>query len=312
MYRAMSSQLSHRTAHLVLHVTVLLWGFTAILGRSISLHALPLVFYRLWGVVLVMGTLMLFARGKMPSRERVLQLFGVGVLVGLHWWLFYASIKIAGVAVAVLCLSSITFFTAIFEPLVFKRAVRPYELALGAGVVSGVVLLVQLEQRGDARGWAIGIGSALFSSAFGALNGKLASREEPAQLTFFELLGAAVLITALCFAFGDFVPPAQVTLKDAGLLLVLVVACTVFPWLWSLRVLRVLSPYTLALAVALEPVYSMVMAVMIWPETETLSVRFYIGSALLISLNPLNAWLKKRFDPTVRQPAADELSVPPQ
>ncbi|MFT3838341.1 MAG: DMT family transporter [Myxococcaceae bacterium] len=306
------SQLSHRAAHLVLHVTVLLWGFTAILGRSITLHALPLVFYRLWGVVLVMGTLVLLSRGKRPSGERILKLFGVGVLVALHWWLFYASIKVAGVAVAVLCLSSITFFTAIFEPIVFKRAVRPYELALGAGVVAGVVLLVQLEQRGDARGWLIGLGSALFSSAFGALNGKLASHEEPAQLTFYELTGAAILISILCFAFGDFAPPSQVSLKDAGLLLVLVVACTVFPWLWSLRVLRVLSPYTLALAVALEPVYSMVMAVMLWPETEKLSMRFYVGSALLISLNPLNAWLKKRFDPSVRQPAADELSVPPQ
>ncbi len=306
------SQLSHRSAHLVLHVTVLLWGFTAILGRSITLSALPLVFYRLWGVVVVMGALVFLARLPMPSRDRILKLFGVGVLVALHWWLFYASIKLAGVAVAVLCLSSITFFTAIFEPLVFKRAVRPYELALGAGVVCGVVLLVQLEHRGDARGWAIGLGSALFSSAFGALNGKLANHEEPAQLTFFELFGAAVLISILCLAFGDFVPPQQVSLKDAGLLLVLVVACTVFPWLWSLRVLRVLSPYTLALAVALEPVYSMVMAVVIWPQTETLSPRFYVGSALLISLNPLNAWLKKRFDPTVRQPGADELSVPPQ
>lgn len=306
------SQLSHRTAHLVLHVTVLLWGFTAILGRSISLHALPLVFYRLWGVVLVMGVLVLLKRGARPSTDRILKLFGVGVLVAIHWWLFYASIKVAGVAVAVLCLSSITFFTAIFEPIVFKRAVRPYELALGAGVVAGVVFLVQLEERGDPRGWLIGLGSALFSSAFGALNGKLASHEEPAQLTFYELTGAAILISILCFAFGDFAPPSQVSLKDAGLLLVLVVACTVFPWLWSLRVLRVLSPYTLALAVALEPVYSMVMAVVIWPETEKLSARFYLGSALLISLNPLNAWLKKRFDPSVRQPSADELSVPPQ
>ncbi len=301
------SQLSSRAAHAVLHVTVFLWGFTAILGKSITLTALPLVFYRLWGVVLVMGTLIAFARRPLPGPKRILKLFGVGVLVALHWWLFYASIKIAGVAVAVLCLSSITFVTALFEPLVFKRAVRPYELLLGAAVVGGVVLLVQLEQRGNVTGWLVGLGSALFSSAFGALNGKLAGEEEPAQLTFFELLGAALVLTVLCAVARDFVWPAGVGLKNAGLLVVLVVACTVFPWLWSLRVLRVLPPYTLALAVALEPVYSMVMAVLIWPETETLSARFYLGSALLIGLSPLNAWLRKRSESA---PSAAPSSAP--
>ncbi len=292
-------QLTQRAAYAVLHLTVFLWGFTAILGKSITLSALPLVFYRLWGVVLVMAVLVALARKPLPTPKRVLRLFGVGVLVALHWWLFYASIKLAGVTVAVLCLSSITFFTALFEPWVFRRAVRPYELLLGSAVVGGVVLLVQLEQRGDVRGWAIGIGSALFSSAFGALNGKLASEEEPAQLTLFELLGAALLLSLLCAVTGDFVAPLQVGAKDAGLLLVLVVACTVFPWLWSLRVLRVLSPYTLALAVALEPVYSMAMAVLIWPDTERLSPRFYLGSALLIALGPLNAWLRKRSEGAV-------------
>ena len=110
------------------------------------------------------------------------------------------------------------------------------------------------------------------------------------------------MLSVLCFAFGDFVPPALLSGKDAVLLLVLAVACTVFPWLWSMNVLKVLSPYTLALAISLEPVYAMAVAVLSWPETEKLSIRFYLGSALLIALSPLNAWLKKRFEPGV-QPA---------
>ena len=250
----MLAPLSARRAHVVMHITVFLWGFTAILGRSISISALPLVFYRLWGVVLVMGAVVLFRKNPWPAPKRILTFAAVGVLVALHWWLFYACIKLAGVAVAVLCLSSITFFTALFEPIVFGRPVRAYEVVLGTLVIGGVVLLVQLEHRGDARAWAIGLGSALFSAGFGALNGKLASWEDPASLTLFEMFGAALAITAvLAFVPQDFVMPSMLGLRDVALLFVLVVACTVFPWLFSLQVLRTFRPYTLAIAVALKP-----------------------------------------------------------
>src|SRR3954468_24402428 len=103
-----------------MHFTVFLWGFTAILGKSLSIRALPLVWYRIWLVVLIMGGV-LAVRGLGFRQARVGRLFGVGALVALHWLLFYGCIKVAGVAVAVLCLSSLTFFTAIFEPIVFRR-----------------------------------------------------------------------------------------------------------------------------------------------------------------------------------------------
>ena len=92
-------------------------------------------------------------------------------------------------------------------------------------------------------------------------------------------------------------PPWELTAQDGALLAVLVVVCTVLPWMWSLRVLKVLSPYTLSIAVALEPVYSMAMAAVLWPETETLSARFYLGSAVLIALGPLNVLLRRKLTP---------------
>jgi drug/metabolite transporter (DMT)-like permease len=283
-----------------MHLTVFLWGFTAILGKSISIRALPLVWYRIWLVVGVMAVVLAF-RGIGFRHPRLWQLFGVGALVALHWLLFYGCIKVAGVTVAVLCLSAITFFTALFEPIVFRRGLRTYEVLLGAVVVAGVVVLLRFEAKTEPLGWVLGLGSALFSAAFGTLNGKLALTENPEAVTFFELLGAA-LVTSLFFLVWPetFVVPWRLTGTDAALLAVLVGACTVLPWMWSLRVLKVLSPYTLSIAVALEPVYSMAMAALIWP-TETLSMRFYLGAGILIALGPLNVLLRRKFE---RQPVA--------
>lgn len=288
--------LSSRGAYGLMHVTVFIWGFTAILGKSISIQALPLVWYRIWAVVLIMAGV-LAVKGLGFRQPRVWRLFGVGALVGLHWLMFYGCIKVAGVSVAVLCLSSLTFFTAIFEPLIFRRAVRVYELVLGGIVVVGVLLLLRFEANAEPVGWALGLGSALFSAAFGTFNGMLAKTEAPERVTFFELFGAAVVTSLFFFVWPEsFVPPWQLSVVDGLLMALLVVVCTVLPWMWSLRVLKVLSPYTLAIAVSLEPVYAMVLAVMIWPESETLSLRFYVGSAILIGLGPLNTVLRKRFE----------------
>ncbi|GMU60125.1 MAG: permease [Myxococcaceae bacterium] len=294
-----------RQAHALMHLTVFVWGFTAILGRLISLSAVALVWYRVVLVVLVMGGLIAWRKlGFFVPGPALRRLWLVGVFVGLHWLFFYGCIKYAGVAVAVLCLSTITFFTALFEPLVFKRAVSVVELALGLSVMAGVALLVKVETGTDTLGLLLGLSSALFSAAFGALNGRLAREVRAEVMTFFELSSALMLTTA-SFALwpGDFVGPWALSGKDALLLLGLAVGCTVLPWLWSLRVLKTLSPYTLALAVTLEPVYAMGLAYFFFPGAEQLTWRFYAGSAVLVALVAANSWLK-RAPAAVAKPAA--------
>ncbi len=281
-------------AHALLHFTVFVWGFTAILGRAISVGALSLVFYRILLVVLVMGTL---AKARRLSfalpKETARTLLVAGVMVSLHWLLFYACIKYEGVAVAVLCLSATTFFTACFEPVVFRRRPRWGELVLGVLVVAGVALVVKVETDATGLGLLMGLGSALFSAGFGTLNGKVAAETRAELITVVEL-GSALLVTALFFLWrpGDFVGPQAISARDAGLIAVLAIGCTVLPWLWSLRVLRTLSPYTVALAVTLEPVYSLGLAYFIFPGSEQLTLRFYAGAALLLALVALNGWLK--------------------
>jgi drug/metabolite transporter (DMT)-like permease len=293
--RDVSDALKPGPAHALMHFTVFVWGFTAILGRLISISAVPLVFYRLLVVISVMPLIIKWRGLSFAVSPSTLRRFAlVGVLVALHWLLFYGCIKYAGIAVAVLCLSTITFFTALFEPLVFKRKLSVSELVLGFGVMLGVSVLVKVETNTDAVGLAMGMGSALFSASFGVLNGQLARETRGEVMTFWELLAATVATSAF-FALwpGDFVSPWKLSAVDVGLLLLLGIGCTVLPWLWNLRVLKTLSPYALALAVSLEPVYSMVLAWFIFPDAEQLTWRFYVGGGVLLALVAFNTWRKR-------------------
>lgn len=294
-------------AHALLHFTVFIWGFTAILGRSISISAVSLVWYRLILVVPVMAALLWRNRSGFRAPSHLLRAwFGIGVLVALHWLLFYGCIKYSGVAVAVLCLSSSTFFTALGEPLVFRRRVVVGELIIGALVMIGVALIVRFEANASGLGLAMGLGSALFSAAFGTLNGKYATQAPSQRVTLYELTSAAVVTTLFFVVWpNDFVAPLALSLKDFGLLLVLAVLCTVLPWQWSLRVLKTLSPYTVALAVSLEPVYSMGLAYVLWPDSEQLPLRFYLGALVLIALVLINSMLKRPAGAPTRPPLAE-------
>lgn len=291
----MEAPLSRPRAHALLHLTVFAWGLTAILGKSIRITALPLVFYRVTLVTALMA-LFLFRKGisfRVPLR-RAAELAATGTLVALHWVLFYAAIKHAGVAVAVLCLSTITFFTALLEPLAFRRRVRRHEIILGALVIAGVLMLLRFEVHATAEGFAMGLGSAFFSAAFGTWNGRLAAEEAPERVTLYELGAAGVACAATFSVVGGFVPPWEVSAHDWALLALLGVACTLLPWLWALRVLKTLSPYTVAISVSLEPVYSLAFAYVLWPEEERATPRFYVGAALLIVLIISNGIIKSR------------------
>jgi len=290
-----STDLSRPAAHVSLQVIVLLWGCTAILGRQISIEAVPLVWYRLLLVVAVLALLLPIRRVSFAVPRRAALRYGlVGALIGLHWLCFYGAIKEAGIATAVLSLSTATFFTAIVEPIVFRRRVAAGELVLGGIVVVGAALLIQVELRAEPLGLVLGLGSALLAAVFGVLNGKLARREPPERLMLYEL-AAATLIVTLCFAFlpSQFVPPWQLSAADASWLAVLAVVCTVIPQVWIIHVLRTLSPFTVALTVNLEPVYALLLGAVLFPD-QALGVRFYVGAALVFALVLANGIHKTR------------------
>jgi len=283
-------ELSRPAAHVLLQLTVVLWGFTAILGHVISIHAVPLVWYRILFVIVILAIVIPLRghslRAPMSSLWRAAV---VGAFIGVHWLCFYGSIKQAGIAIAVLTLSTLAFFTAVLEPIVFRRRFAKGELVIGAIVVIGVGLLVKLEGNPDPLGVALGFGSALFSAIFGVLNGKLAPREPPMRLLFHEMLAAFAVVTlSFVIAPGELVAPWRLGGADVGWLAVLALFCTVVPQVWALIVLRTLSPFTIAVCVNLETVYALVLGALLFPETEKLSPKFYLGATILLALVIIN------------------------
>lgn len=278
--------MSPARAHALLHVTVFVWGFTAILGKLISLNAAALVWYRqLFAAGALLVWLAARRRLRPLARADVLRLAGIGALVCLHWFTFYAAIRISGVAIAVICLSATSLFVSVLEPALYKRPLHPPEVLLGTAVIAGVVLLTRGQARADAWGVTLGLSSAFFSALFGTLNGRLTQRLDAAHMTLVELGGASVWLSVALLAWPQaWVPPQALSAADTGWLLVLAVGCTVLPWQWSLTVLRTVSPFTVALAVNLEPVYSMALAYLLFPSEERLDAGFYAGAALIVAL----------------------------
>ncbi|HJP96997.1 MAG TPA: DMT family transporter [Rhodanobacteraceae bacterium] len=270
-------------AHWQLHFCVLLWGFTAILGKLITLSALQLVWWRMLIVVLALLLLPKVWRElrTMPVR-RVAAYAGIGVLVALHWLTFYSAVKLANASVAATCIALAPVFLAIIEPLVVGRRFEPRELLLGIAVVPGVALVAGGVPADMRIGVWIGVLSAAFCATFGAFNKRMADRGGALTVTCLEL-GAGTLFLTLVTAFwhgeGTFVVPG---LHDAALLLVLALACTLLPFALALAVLRKLTAYTVQLTTNLEPVYAIILAIILLGEQHQLDAWFYAGVVVIL------------------------------
>ncbi|URL60004.1 DMT family transporter [Luteibacter flocculans] len=271
-----------RKAHLQIHFCVLLWGFTAILGKLIVLPALPLVW---WRMLLVSGTLLLVPRvwrglRAMPSRL-LFSYAGIGVIVALHWLTFYGAIKLANASVAATCIALCPVFLALVEPWVTGRRFDPRELLVGAAVVPGVALVAG-GLPGDMRlGLAVGVLSAVFVAFFSAWNKRLIEHADALTVTFVELGTGALFLTALA---PFFVTPAFVVpdLHDGVLLLVLAFGCTLLPFVLALTALRHLSAFATQMVTNLEPVYAIVLAIPLLGEQRELGWSFYVGVAIIL------------------------------
>ncbi|MBB5208900.1 DMT family transporter [Chiayiivirga flava] len=279
-------------AQFQIHVCVLLWGFTAILGKLISLPALALVWWRMLIVAAVLLALPRVWRGLRALPPRLhLAYAGVGVLVALHWLTFYGAIKLANASVAVTCIALAPVFLALVEPLVTRRRFEPRELLLGIAVVPGVALVVGGIPAHMRVGVAVGALSALLVAIFGAYNKRLVTRADPLTVTCLEIGAGALFLTALAPLFphaGSAFPLPDA--RDAWLLLLLALACTLLPFTLSLVALRHLSAYAAQLAINLEPIYAIALAIVLLGEQRELGPAFYVGVAIVVGavvLHPL-------------------------
>jgi drug/metabolite transporter (DMT)-like permease len=271
-------------ARLQIHFCVLLWGFTAILGKLITLPALPLVW---WRMLLVVAALLLMPRVwrgllAMPARLRWAYA-GIGVLVSLHWLSFYAAIKLSNASVGATCIALGPVFLAFIEPWIARRKFDPRELMIGVAVVPGVVLVVGGVPHDMRLGIAVGVVSALFVAFFGSLNKRLVEHGDPLTVTFIELGTGTVFLTLLApllpHAGPAFVLP---NVHDALLLLALSFGCTLLPFTLALVALRHMSAFGTQMVTNLEPVYAIVLAIVLLGEQHELDRWFYAGVAVIL------------------------------
>nr|WP_221265711.1 DMT family transporter [Oleiagrimonas soli] len=279
-----------------IHFCVLLWGFTAILGKLITLPALPMVWWRM----LVVAVALLFFprvwRGLRAMPARLIAAYaGIGVLVSLHWLTFYGAIKLANASVGALCIAIAPIFLALIEPWVARRRFDPRELLMGIGVVPGVALVLGGIPDGMRAGLLIGVLSALFVALFSAFNKRMVEHADPLTVTFIELGAGTAFLTLL----GPLLPHTGPMLPlphlhDIVLLLVLSLGCTLLPFALALGALRHLSAFAVQMTTNLEPVYAIVLAIPLLGEQRELNGLFYLGVIIVLATVFLHPWITKQ------------------
>jgi len=268
---------------LILHFTVFIWGFTGILGALIHVHAVYLVWYR---VLIALCTLFLYFRiSKVQfkvDKATFFKLFFTGALVGAHWILFFQSIKIGTVSVTLVCLSSMTLFTAIFEPFINKKRISKLEILAGILIICGIVMIFKFETH-YTMGIVTGLLSASFSSLFGIINSRQVKKTEPPVIAFYELGGALFWITLFILFTGGFNQGMKLIPSDIGYLLILGTICTSLAYVAGVSVMKELSAFRVALITNLEPVYGIIMAFVFFGDLDKMTVGFWAGALVILS-----------------------------
>jgi drug/metabolite transporter (DMT)-like permease len=280
---------------LLLHLIVFIYGFTGILGALITIPSDNLVWYRMFIAVIGIAGFMFAKRVFQPVGYKTLGKFILtGVIIALHWIFFFEAIKVSTVSVTLATLSSATLFTALLEPLFFKRKVKAYELLFGVVIILGLYLIFNFEPQ-----YRLGILYTLFSSLmaslFTVINGKFATQYNPASVAFYEMVGGFLGITLFFLFLGKIGPELfNVPFSDIIYLLILGLICTAFAFIVSISIMKELTPFTVTMAINLEPVYGIILAYIIFGEAEKMTIGFYIGTIIILASIFANGWFKGR------------------
>ncbi len=281
--------------YLLLHFIILLWGFTPVLGKLISLEALDLVFWRL---VFSAASLYIYLRFKGSSIRVSLRDFmilgGWGVIVGLHWFFFYHAIKVANVSIALAGFSTITLFASVLQPILLKKKFFWGDALYGLIIVAGLLVILQFEKF-YAFGILLGVLAALTAALFGIYNGKLIQHYEAGKITFYEFVGALITIVVLQFLDGELTQIPIPKSSDLLYLLILSLACTTLAFTLSVEILKKIDPLTVIITNNLEPIYGVVFSLLIFGDSEIMSGGFYLGASVLLVAVFTYPFFKRKF-----------------
>ncbi|WP_231465192.1 DMT family transporter [Pedobacter sp. Leaf132] len=269
---------------LILHATVFVWGFTGVLGKVISIDAVPMVWYR---VLIATSTLFVWflitKKSIKVTKKQFIQFFLTGGIVAIHWIFFFHAIKVSTVSVTLVCLSSFTLFTAILEPLIKKQPIYGGDILVGLLIIAGIYMIFKFESQ-YTLGIIFGLMAAVASSLFSTINSTLVQKSEPAIIGFYELIGGLFWITIYRFYDGSFTSmPFNLSGKDWFYLTILGTFCTSVAYVAGVSVMRTLSAFRVALVTNLEPVYGIILAYIFFQNKEQMSTGFYFGAVIILA-----------------------------
>ena len=292
----MPGQVSQKRSLITLHITVLVWGFTGILGVLISITAVHLVWYR---VLIAFITLFIYFKftntPRKITREVFLKLFFTGAIVGAHWILFFQSIKSSNVSVGMVCLSSLTLFTAILEPILKRSRVSRLEIIIGLMIIFGIYLIFKFETR-YTTGIILGLLSAFCGSLFSIINSKQVQNRPAPIISFYELIGAWVWISIYMLFTSGFNASMKLNTADTIYLLILGIICTSIAYVAGVSVMKYLTAFRVALITNLEPIYGIILAFIFFGKNEQMTAGFYAGAVVILSSIFLHPFIKNKLE----------------
>ncbi|MFY7733724.1 MAG: DMT family transporter [Bacteroidia bacterium] len=266
-----------------LHFIILLWGFTPVLGKLISLSALDLVFWRLILSIISLAGYIFYKKVELNvSKIEFLEILFMGLIVGAHWYFFYHAIKVSNVSIAMAGFSTITLFASIIQPIIMKKKFYWGDAIYGLIILIGLTIILSFE-GGAALGVIYGILAAFTGAFFSVYNGKLIEKHNSSYITIIEFVGALLFIIVVILLQGNGNFELQLVSKSDWIwLIILSVICTTLAFTLSVEIMKVFSPFTVIITNNLEPIYGVFFSVLLFGESEIMSSKFYLGALIIL------------------------------
>lgn len=283
-----------------LHFIVFLWGFSAILGKLVAIPASEMVFYRSVFAAIGMALVIWFMKGQFRVQKNdLIKLFLVGFIVALHWLAFFGSARVSNVSVSLVGFATNSLWAALLEPWFKKSKLKKYELVLGCVVLFGLYIIFSFDFQYK-FGLFLGIFAGFTSALFSVFNSGLVKRIPARTITFYEMIGVFIA-TGLYLLFYNATGNALHVPTSMDLLYITILAgvCSVYAYTVAVELMKRVSVFMIQLSLNLEPVYGIIMAVIIFGDQEKMNFNFYAGTIVILGAVVMYPLLKKRFEKTV-------------
>jgi len=279
-----------------LHFIVLIWGFTAILVALIPLEALPLVWFR---VMIASFTIFVFAKfhkiDLKIDKPTFVKFFIGGVIIALHWATFFNAIKVSTISITLVTMSSSAIFVVLLQPIFGIEKIKIYELVLASIAIVGFIVIFKVEQL-YVKGILYALASSFLLAIFSIYNNKLTMKHKAIHISFYELLSAFLFLTVLMFFSGIF-SKLEIEMSNYEILFLIILStiATAYPFVIATDLLKKMGSFTLLLTNNLEPVYGIILALIIFGDKERMSAQFYIGAFIVFCSVVINSVLKSKI-----------------